>query len=149
MVSLSRAVQEIGFYSDRTMVTCSLWTPHVPPADLYYDGSQRFSFGDTFELPFSVLMFGGTKGRDLHKLLEIVVWICGADTLTGFEFSYADISKNRTFGQVGWHMDKATEKVHKYAGFSRFVMPMDGPGGEAIKTVQVLQYENSIHGLKV
>jgi hypothetical protein len=149
MVSLSRAVLEIGLYSDRTMVTSSLWSPDVPPSDLYYDGSQRFSFGDSFELPFSVVMFGGPKGVDLSDLVEIGIWLQGYDTITGFDFVYTDSSKNKPFGHIGRYSNGSTEIVYKHSGSHRHALAIDGPGLEVVKSLQVMQEEDSIHGLRV
>ncbi|KAM5341901.1 hypothetical protein ACJ41O_014932 [Fusarium nematophilum] len=127
-----------------------LWYPDIPPAErLIFNGNEGDEPPDDFEFPISTVFFGGPDGRDLSKLVEVVIWTFDLARVAGIEFLYGDGSQSRVLGHAGpFRQDHPDAKRFDISEGRRISLPIDGPGGEELRSIEV-QSDGDIVGLKI
>uniref|UniRef100_A0A0B7KJX4 F-box domain-containing protein n=1 Tax=Bionectria ochroleuca TaxID=29856 RepID=A0A0B7KJX4_BIOOC len=125
------------------------WMPEIPPDHYILDGSgQEYAHwymgmeGGTDvgkSRPIDAFYFGGSHGELLPLLKEIIVYSLAGTTIqiTGVEFTYTDSSRDRFFGMITSDPD-AEDEIEENPEEAKFSVPIDGPGGERIKGIDVL-----------
>ncbi|KAF5635860.1 hypothetical protein F52700_5172 [Fusarium sp. NRRL 52700] len=128
-----------------------LWYPELPMEGLKFNGSRGDKPRAEYNLPVSPVLFGGSDGRYLSQLSEIVVWVFDICHLAGIEFRYTDSSRNCQLGYVGPFGEN-------YPGRRNFVpdshdsivsFTIDGASGERLSTIDVQQSGSHVVGLKL
>ncbi|KAF7563134.1 hypothetical protein G7046_g945 [Stylonectria norvegica] len=136
MVSLSRDISSELVGTTEWRNNC-LWQPSVPPEHLIFNSSQGSQPPEEFNVPVTTLFFGGSDGRDLKQLVEIVVCTFDSSFIAGLAFVYADGSLNRQLGHIssfGAHQHPV-EQLND-PEYSRISMPIDGPRGEEVTIIE-------------
>lgn len=83
----------------------------------------------------SAIIFGGSDGQDLSKLVEVVMWSFSVGFIAGFEFIYNDSSR-RSFGRL----EPFTARFNiqdRLSEREEVALSIDGPGGERIDNIQI------------
>ncbi|KAF7551069.1 hypothetical protein G7Z17_g5291 [Cylindrodendrum hubeiense] len=113
-----------------------LWIPDVPPKHFLLssasDETKVIAYAN-INAPLSPVVFGGPDGKDLFKLVEVLVWVYDVGIITGFEFVYTDSSR-RSFGMLGPFSGGMSSLPPER---QRVALRIDGPGGERIESIQI------------
>ncbi|VUC36347.1 unnamed protein product [Clonostachys rosea] len=137
------------------------WMPEIPP-DHYFLNGDGPSYADWYmgfwertgvgkSRPIDTIYFGGSHGEYLPLLKEIIVYAFVGRTIqiSGIEFKYTDSSRDRFFGwTTGSELEdefiEEPEDEIEDPEEVKFSVPIDGPGGERIKFLDVW-YTNYTH----
>lgn len=104
--------------------------------------------------PLAVVLFGGSKGAHLKKLIGITVWVA-EEYVYGIDFIYntdADGRTVHTLGRTGPFHEKRHQRDATYkTGIDvKHDFPIDGPGSEQIAGVQIqIGPDKDMQGLRV
>lgn len=149
LVSLSRDSSSEPPTDNEWRISC-LWYPRVPPERLLFNGSEGDQPPHRFDLPVTTLFFGGPDCRHPSKLVEIVVWTFDIAYIAGIELLFTDASQNSHLGHIGPFGDAYTlPRSFDNLQDHRIPMPIDGPGGEELRSIEVQEKEGYLAGLKV
>ncbi|KAF5717108.1 hypothetical protein FMUND_5926 [Fusarium mundagurra] len=135
LVSLSRD----KLPNQETWLNNCLWYPEVPNEGLLFNGSKGDEPRAEYSLPVTTVLFGGSDGRYMSQLSEIVIWVFDICHLAGIEFHYIDSSHNCQLGYVGPFEEN-------YPGRRNFTdnsydstvsFPIDGASGERLSGIDL------------
>ncbi|KAF2808301.1 uncharacterized protein BDZ99DRAFT_391143 [Mytilinidion resinicola] len=134
----------------------AFWLPVIPPEGLLFnDHSRNKAWVVRTQRPYNMILFGGSRGENLSKLVKVVVWIVGFYHIYGIDFKYnteVDGRKIHTLGRCGPFSDAEPrlEAPHDNSADQRISFDIDGPGGERIIHVYLQNEESGdLNGFRV
>ncbi|PVH94892.1 hypothetical protein DM02DRAFT_618273 [Periconia macrospinosa] len=136
--TLASSVQPLSLRED------AFWLPVIPPEGLIFnDHSRDKVWVNRTQRPYNMILFGGSRGENLSKLVQLVVWIVGfGNHIHGVEFRYnteIDGRKIHTIGRCGPFSDAEPRQEAPFDSSEDQMISfdIDGPGGERINHVYI------------
>ena len=121
------------------------WYPDIPNDELHLNESSFPRVPNALNYqPLTMILFGGLQGAHLWKLVGIQVWIVDIRRVYGVDFLYksgSDGQEIHTFGRRGPFSDDEPRAFDPFDSSTDecVAFPIDGPGGEIIDGVDVIQ----------
>ncbi|CVL11776.1 hypothetical protein FPRO06_13074 [Fusarium proliferatum] len=147
LVSLSRD----KFPNQEKWLNNCLWYPEVPGEGLLFNGSRGNEPRAKQNLPVTTVLFGGSDGRYLSQLSEIVVWVFDICHVAGIEFRYTDSSQNCQLGYVGPFDENypGRRNFSPDSHDSTVSFHIDGASGERLSSIDVQTSGSYVVGLRL
>ncbi|KAF5623572.1 hypothetical protein F25303_11781 [Fusarium sp. NRRL 25303] len=136
---------------ETTWLNNCLWYPEVPGEGLLFHGSRGDEPRAKQNLPVTTVLFGGSDGRYMSQLSEIVVWVFDICHVAGIEFLYTDSSHNCQLGYVGPFDENypGRRNFSPDSHDSTVFFHIDGASGERLSSIDVQTSGSHVVGLRL
>lgn len=120
----------------------AFWLPDIPPADLLFSAHPTWTWSLREQNPCNLILFGGSRGQHLPKLIQVTVWIFDLYRIYGIDFKYStefDGREVHTLGRRGPFSNKERREEVPFDSSTdnQVTFDIDGPGGERIRHLYV------------